>query len=370
MNVLFPAYGYSRPRLDAPGLGVPVLGWAEGERQACTDWLDAELASLVAVTARAAAAGWPAYAWRLPATIFRHLQAGARNAEAALMLRHAVRAAHAAGDQAAEASALTNLGNIKWLWGQNKEAIEHCEEALALSRACGDREQQARALNNRAIIDIREGRYDQASRRLRASLTLFRELGDLLGQARVLITLGAIDACLGRPGSADVLLRESLAISRRAGDVVREAEALGEIGVLASKCRRYEQAERCQRQALAIFRDQGLMDGETDVLIGLGGTLLAAGRPEQAIVHLRRALRFASTSDYADMRARAAHRLGSAYLAMDDLGEARGLWEEALAIYTRLGTPSAQEVRDLLAAHPGDCGSQPITDADAARQPS
>jgi tetratricopeptide (TPR) repeat protein/transcriptional regulator with XRE-family HTH domain len=368
MDVMFPAQPDRGVRLDDPGPGVPRLCWTGEERQACVDWLDAELANLVTITGRAAAGGWSAHACRLPATIFRYLEAGAHYAEAASMNQHAVRAAHEAADQAAEASALNSLGNVEWLWGRNEEAAGHYEQALALSRACGDRREQARALSNRGLVDIRHGWHDLARERWREALVLFRELGDLLGQARVLDNLGAIDVCAGRPESAGVLLRESLALSRQAGDVVRAAEALTDLGLLALEYQQYEEAECCQRQALAIFRDQGLLDGETDVLIGLGRTLLAAGQPEQAIEHLTGARRLASTTGYVEMQARAAHRLGSAYLAIGDVGGARERWEEALPIYTRIASPVAEEVRALLAAH---CtGDQAVSVADAAGQPS
>jgi DNA-binding SARP family transcriptional activator len=366
MNVMFPAEPHRRPRLPEPGPGVTVLHWDAEERQACLDWLDAERASLVTITARAAAGGWSAHACQLPATIFRYLETRGHYVESAAVHLNAMRAAHEAGDQAAEACALTSLGNMEWLWGQNKMATAHYEQALALSRACGDRQQEARALANQGVIDLREGLYDRAAQRLRDSLEVCREIGDLVGQARVLDNLGALDLCLGRLESAEVQLSEALAVSRQAGDALGEAEVLAGIGVLALRQQRYEEAERRLRQALAVCRELGLFNGEADVLIGLGETMVATGQPERAIAHLTGALRLASAMDNLETQARAMHRLGSAHQAVGDIAGARGHWQESAAIYTRLASPAAEAVRALLDS--GCTDAQPVAAADAVRQ--
>jgi DNA-binding SARP family transcriptional activator len=370
MSVMFPAEQHRRPQLPEPGPGVSVLSWGAGERKACLDWLDTERANLVTMTARAAAGGWSAHASQLPATIFRYLEARGHYVESASVHHNAMRAAHEAGDQAAEASALTSLGNIEWLWGQNKMAAAHFDRALTLSRACGDRQQEARALANQGVIDMREGLYDRAAQRMRASLEVCREIGDRVGQARVLDNLGAIDLCLGRLESADIRLREALLVSRQAGDALAEAEILADVGVLALRRQRYEEAERSQRQALAVFRELGQFNGEADALIGLGETLVATGRPEQAIVHLTGALRLASAIDNLETQARAIRRLGDVHEVMGDIAGARGYWQESLATYTRLGSAAAAEVRALLESGLTDPKSQPGAVADAVRQPS
>jgi tetratricopeptide (TPR) repeat protein len=368
MNVMVPAESHRRPRLPEPGPGVPVLGFAAGKRQAAVDWLDAERASLVAITGRAAVGGWSAHACQLPATLFRYLENGGHCVEAAAVHRHSIRAAREVGHRAAEATALINLGALEWFWGWNEEATTHYEQGLALSRACGDRQEEARVLANMGIADMREGQYNQATQQLRAALELCRQIGDLVGQARVLDNLAVMDIRRGRPEPAEILLRESLAASQQAGDMLTRAEALADLGLAALMRQRYEEAERCQRQALATFRELGVVNGQADALIGLGGTLLATGRPEQAIEHLTGALRLASTIDHLHLRARAAHRLGGAYLATGDVAEARGHWLEALTIYIRLASPTAEEVRVLLDAH--FTTDQPVAAAEAARQPS
>jgi tetratricopeptide (TPR) repeat protein len=115
-----------------------------------------------------------------------------------------------------------------------------------------------------------------------------------------------------------------------------------------------EQAADCQQQALAVSREVG--DGclEVIALNGLGETYLAIGRPADAAALHGAALDLTSRAGYPDLRARAHNGLGHACHATGDLRQARQHWQEALALYTELGAPEADQVSAHLAAASGD----------------
>jgi hypothetical protein len=84
------------------------------DRGAAQAWLDTELANLAAMAAYTARHGWPGHATRLSATLSPYLYVGGHCPEAVVIHDHARHAARHAGDRAAEATALTNLGVIDW----------------------------------------------------------------------------------------------------------------------------------------------------------------------------------------------------------------------------------------------------------------
>ena len=126
-------------------------------------WLDSERANLVAVTAHAAAHGWPDHATRLAATLYRYLDVGGHYTDAIALHTHARDAARGVGDQAAEAQALSHLGSIDWRQGRYPTATDQLQQALDLFRATGDLSGEARVLTNLGAVNWH--RADTAGRR-------------------------------------------------------------------------------------------------------------------------------------------------------------------------------------------------------------
>jgi transcriptional regulator with XRE-family HTH domain/tetratricopeptide (TPR) repeat protein len=101
-------------------------------------WLAAELPSLVAAVAYAAAHGWDEHAIRLAATIFRYLDPSGHLSEAAAIHESARSAARPSGDVAAEARALDNLAAAELRQRRDQDAARHLRQALSLGRRMGD----------------------------------------------------------------------------------------------------------------------------------------------------------------------------------------------------------------------------------------
>jgi tetratricopeptide (TPR) repeat protein len=382
MHTLFPAD--RRPRIPAPVSPAPPLA----DPAAALAWLDAERASLIAITAYAADHGWPGHATRLAATVNRYLDGGGYYPEAIAIHGCGRRAARQAGDTAAEAEALNALGvaylaqgvlargqdhlrQALGLWGEvgdqtgearahlnlavaedqlgrGQQAVSHLRRALALYRETGDLTGEVRALNNLAVAELRQGRYPQATSHLEQALTLLIETGDRTGEAYALHNLGDIELRQGRYPQATSHLEQAMALFRETGDRPREAGTLSLLGDVELRLGRCQQAVSYLRRALALQRQTGHRAGEAEALNGLGEALLAAGRPLEARRRHTMAVAVASRAGDKYQQARGHHGLGNACQAAGAPGPARHHWQRALALFAGLNAPEADQLRALL----------------------
>ena len=385
MDALYPAERDRRPRVPpATTPAVPIT-----EPTAARAWLDAERANLVAITAHAARHCWPAHAAWLATTLSRYLAAGSYSQEAIVIYTHAGAAARQTGDHAAEATALNYVAGVYWQQSRYQQAVDHLSEALALFRQIGDRSREADALANLAIICSARGRYKEAITLYAQALDTFRQAGDLWGEMRCLGNLGNTEERQGRYQQAARHHYKSLAMAREKNDSIGECSALTNLGTARMRqgdlqqatgylnqalalCReagyRYDQADALTRigdvrlrqgrpreacdhiqEALALYQEIGDRSGEADALNSLGEALLAAGQPRRA--HAQHAAACGIASEIGDkyQQARAHDGLARAHHALARHVQARHHWTKALALYTHLGTPQADQIRTQLA---------------------
>jgi DNA-binding SARP family transcriptional activator len=306
VSTLYPAERHPRPVTSRPASPVPPVT----SRTSARAWLDAELASLIAVASHAADHDWPHHATRLSRTLFRHLDATGRFAEARIIHRHAVRAARLAADPAAEVTALIGLGLACVQQRRPQEADASYERALTLSRATGDADGQARALNYLAMRAVDRGSYQEAAGKLAQALAVFRSIGERSGAAHALSNLGVVRWRQGHYRVAADYQGQALALFGELNDQHAQSMVLSRLGLVNAQEGNYVQAERQLRQALTCFRELGSRSGEAEVL----------------------------------------SRLGELFLATDRIADARASYTAALAICTEIGAPEAAEVRARLFA--------------------
>ncbi len=313
-----------------------------------------------------------------------------RYPEAAEHLQEALALFREADDRAGTARALTNLASAKWRQGQYLQAASHYRQALARFREIGDVIGEAHALNGLGLVDWQQGRYSRAADHFQEALALFREHRDQSNEAHALGNLGMVGGRLGRFPQAAEHLREALALLHEIGDRSGAASALTDLGSVACRQGHHQEAARHHQQALAQFREIGEKTGEAEALNGLGEVLLATGHPGPARAEHAAALALASQVGDKHEQARARNGLGAAlldgarpgpagaqhaaalalasqsgdryeqaraldglarsYQAAGDPGQAGDHWRRALARYTDLGLPEADDVRSRLAA--------------------
>jgi DNA-binding SARP family transcriptional activator/Flp pilus assembly protein TadD len=392
-SVLYPAERQSLPAIPAAAEpAVPVT-----EPDAARAWLDAQLACLTSAVGHAAAHGWPTHAIDLARTLSRYLGIGSHFAVATTIHSHAVSAARQLGDRAAEATALVALGGIPMNQERFEEAAAYLRPALALAREAGDKAAEVRALGNLANIDLVQGRYQEAASHFARALVLGRETGNEVDQVRALVSLGVISMLRSCHYQAIGQLRQALAIVVRTGDRLGEADTLSELGrceialgsyrqagrhlgrslALARELRyqsgeayalgglgkvqlrrgRYRRAAELLRQAIALNRELGDRAGEAEMLNHLGEVLFADGQPEQARSQHAAALGLASETGDQYEQARAHSGLAACCHAAGDDDQARRRWKDALAIFTRIGSGEADQVRARLATLGAEAGT-------------
>jgi DNA-binding SARP family transcriptional activator/tetratricopeptide (TPR) repeat protein len=381
MDLLHPGEAHRRPPVAAAVTPVPELPHTDDARE----WLDAELATVAVLAACAAAHGRPEHAITLSGLLYRYLD-GTHDAVALAIHGHAMHAARATGDRAAEAAALHGLGGTHLQAGRTEAAMADMWAAFELFGEVGDPLGQARSLGNVGMVEEHAGRYQVAARLCARALAKCDEAGDVTLRAHLMTRLGASEA---RSGDVDVgrdHLRQAIELHRRAGHRFGEAWAmigLGDIaaaeGRLAAAVDLYLEAAdlfgllghregqawaidgigraetllgrpadalRRHQEALDLFRGQGNRDGETWSHNGLGEAYRAAGDPAAARVNHTEALTMAMRTGALEQEARAHRGLARAGSG----ATARFHYDRSIAVYTGLGLLDADLVRAELAA--------------------
>ena len=373
MDILVPVERDRRPRIRPPATPVPPVA----DHTAALAWLDAERATLVAVSGHTASRGWPGHATRLSCIVRRYLETGGHYTDAVAIHSRARRAAgdvgdlaaeaqalnnlglistrmgqyqeaghhlrqsmtlfHTAGDRSGAARALTNLGFAQWRQGRYAEAAFHHHQALALFRETGETASEAHGLNGLGLIEWQQGRYPQAAGHFRRALTLFRACGDRSNEAHALGNLGMVSGRLGDCSRAAGHLEKALALLREMGDRSGAASVLTDLGSVACRQGQHQEAARHHQRALALFREIGERTGEAEALNGLGEVLIVIGEPGEAQAQHAAALTVASQIGDKHEQARARNGLGAALLDRGVPGQARAEHAAALTLASRSG---------------------------------
>jgi DNA-binding SARP family transcriptional activator/tetratricopeptide (TPR) repeat protein len=382
-GTLFPAEQIARPAVS-PATDIPALPGPGAART----WLDTQLASLASVSAYAADHGWHGHATSLAVLLRSYLGTGGHYTRAVAIHTSARTAANAAGDRAAEAGALIDLAATSMRNSHWERSAELLSQALPLCQEAGDLLGQARALGNLGLIACFQGRLGQSSAHLEQALALFRQTRSRKSEtltlaaignnhkfqgrykeaahcyqealalaredrnrateAEILDHLGYLELRLGHPIRAREFFHRTLAYYRETGDRTGEIYPVAGLGRAAFQQDRFAEARDFAERALVISRDVGDRHGEAQALNDLGETVLATRRPEHARTAHDAALRLAEQTGDRHERARALSGLGCCYHALADPARSREHWQQALAVYSDLGSPEANQIQARL----------------------
>ena len=383
LDCLAPAERQHRP---GPPPTAPAMPDLPG-RAAALDWLKVELATLTTVAAYAAAHGWAGHATRLAAILSSYLDEN-HPLQAVIIHTHALDAARASADRAAQAFALVDLGRTHFQRADYQQAIDRYGQALVLARELDDRSTVARALGSLATVHCALGRYDEAVKGHQQALEVYRGLSDQLGEVINLYNLGLAYFRQGCYTAASIVQQQALALCRDLDDQYGVAYSLNALGEISCHQGQHEQAESYlqqalevsrplgarsleaatltrladvygqrhrvgeamarYQQALAICRQTGDRDGETDALIGTSSILVATGQITQAQAGLTTALALARQTRDPYQQARALRGLAAAGHAAGQHDQARQHEQQARDIHPALGI-----------AHPAAAHTQP-----------
>ena len=261
--------------------------------------------------------------------------------DALAYLGQALELARETGDRNSEGLVLVVLGTACRGMGRYADAARHLEDALVIARETGDRTSEGYVRVNLGDVLSAQGNHDAAVSSLEEGLALFAETGTRTSEGYALGILGGALRSLGRYDEALTRLNQALAVSRETGGRINEGVALKHLGDVHRELGRYDEAARHLTEALTIARECTDRGVESRVLNSLGSLACARGEPAEAAELFRNALEIATETSCVGDQASAHRGLG------DATGE-REHWQRALALYTEMGVPEADEVRARL----------------------
>ena len=312
-----------------PGMAVPEEFTG---REAALEWLDAELASLVAAVTMAADTGRDHAAMRLPLLLAGHFASRRRFDEWIAATTTSLNTARRLGDRGNEGAALNNLGSALREVRRFDEAITAHQEDLAICRETGDRHREAMALNNlgSALREVR--RFDDAITACQDAAAIFRDTGDRHREGTALNNLGSALQQVRRFDDAITAHQDAAAIYRDTGDRHGEAMALNNLGVALRYMRRFDDAITAHQDAAAIYRDTGDRHGEAMALNNLGVALRYMRRFDEAITAHQEDLAICRETGDRHREAMALNNLGSALREVRQFDDAITACQDAAAI--------------------------------------
>ena len=327
------------PPACAPQLSTP--------RQAIA-WLEAERPNLHAAASHAAARAQPQHAVAIPAAMGSFLRAHGHWDQAAALHQVALTVARQAGDRAAQASALVELGVVQHLAGDYPAAAASHHQALALYRDLDNPLGQAYTVNHLGTVQRLAGDYPAAAASHQQALALYRDLDNPLGQAFALGNLGIVQRLAGDYPAAAASHQQALALFRHLDSPYGLAFVRHDLGVVQWLTEDYPAAAASLTEALALYRDIGDRGGQAEALNSLGELLSRTSTSSRARDRHTQALAIARDIGHPLQEARALEGIGQCHLRDGHPGDGTAYLRQALTIYQRIGAPGAQRVQGTL----------------------
>ena len=327
-------------------------------------WMETHRTSFARVIEAGSASGWPGDAWQLADSVFRFLYTRCYFDDLVECLSLGLEAARTAGDRSGIAQCSYLLSAGRMLRGHLHEALELLHAAIDTYLELGDIDNANRARSNTAgvlgmvgrldeawemsmlAVDgwwrsgvgfgwqglisageaaMMQGRFEEALRAQRLVWAVGKQLRDPITQTLALGFLGQIRLRMGQPRLAITLIEAGMRGKDRVnyriggvGDLSRLAVAHRDLGDLPAAVDRHE-------RALLVLAELDEARWESVVCNDYADTLRVAGERAGALELYRRALPAAQRSGIAYEQARAHAGLGQ--------------WQEAHAIFERMGVP-------------------------------
>jgi DNA-binding SARP family transcriptional activator/Tfp pilus assembly protein PilF len=262
------------------------------------------------------------------------------------------------GSRGAEAHDLENLGETYHALGQLDLALEQLTRALSLHREVGDRYGEAETLRILAEVHRDAGRHPHARELAQTALTLARETGHRRHEADALNALGTVHQRLAKPAQAIEYHQQALRLAREIETRYPEAVALIGLAAAHQHLGRHDQALACAHDAVDLTRQAGFRILEGRALANLASIYLDQAHLDQAADHIKHALDLHRDTGHRLGQARALLLLGHALGRSGDTRAAERRWQQALALFTEIGSPDATYVRTLLQTDSAPSGPQ------------
>ncbi|MFJ5232544.1 BTAD domain-containing putative transcriptional regulator [Kitasatospora sp. NPDC088391] len=317
---------------------------------AAREWLRAETAVLLSSVE--AAAGAPLVLLRPAVDLLQSLVSLVEDPSLAPRIRGALQAASANPDAGRDALALAGvqcaLGQIHRVAAELAEAEGSLRRSLELQPADLATVLRMTTANALAIVLIMAGRPAEALPFYQQALLSSRQLAAPTSEARLLGNLARAHVGLDRHAEAVESARAAVTAARASGNAPCLADTLYQLGVVLRSTGSPGEAALHLREAHQLYRAQQHPIWEGYSLARLAACLVADGRFAEAAQAAEESLSIAQEIEAAYCQGMANAALGEALLELGQPSRGLACLREALVVYTRLGVPEAQPVRDLI----------------------
>jgi tetratricopeptide (TPR) repeat protein len=157
-----------------------------------------------------------------------------------------------AGDESAEADALTLLGRVAHLWGSYEEALDHYGAALPLERRAGDRQGEAEVVCSLGLAEVDFGNFTRALDYFDQARSIYVEIRHRPGQALALAHCATAFRWLGRYEEAEESARRAEDLAAACGSRSALATATLARAVAIGAAGRVEEAKSLLRELVKI----------------------------------------------------------------------------------------------------------------------
>ncbi|MFJ6697261.1 AfsR/SARP family transcriptional regulator [Streptomyces sp. NPDC091272] len=325
-------------------------GLVFGSREAALDWLFSEANGLLACARQTAGTGMLRRSADLLMAAVDLGETGANSLQFTRAATEVSEAAREAGDAQAEGRARTMLTHVHSVSGQFAEAEREAGRALELGLASGDPVASGQAPNQLGIIALYENRHTDAEAHLTQALRAFRADGNKPGEAAALCNLSRVLLATHRTAQAVELARQGIRIYEEFGTglALRLANGKYALGLALTGAGQHRAADAVLLEALDTFTESRQQFWQGMTRFRLAELQLAQGEPARAAAQAEQALSLLHGIGGEWRRANVLTVLGRSLSLLNQSGRAEVCWQEALAMYERLGSPEADEVRGLL----------------------
>ncbi|MFC4033664.1 BTAD domain-containing putative transcriptional regulator [Streptomyces polygonati] len=347
------AYELENPRDRVLEHLAPAVhpGLVFGSREDALEWMFAEAQGLLAAVQQAADSGCEGPMRRavdllLAAQDLMESGVYARQYEQAA--RALVATAHACGDRLVEGRARVLVAQLLRMVARFAEADEEARRAMVVGLSVGDPVTCSYAPNLRGSIAHQAQRFEDCADFHRTALGAFRDDGNRHGEASALSNLARAQLSLGESEAAVASSGQALAIYRELNAGFRLGNGLYTMAIVLAQADRLDDSLASLTEALQIFRDSRQRFWEGMTLFRLAEAHLSAGRRRESASHAEQALVILREVGGEWRTANVLTALGRALAGMGQLVRAHACWHDALNMYVDLGSPEAQDVRQLL----------------------
>ena len=247
-----------------------------------------------------------------------------------------------AGDLRVEAQTVNNEGEVHYLLGELKEALDSFTRALDLWIHSGDRRGQALAHLNLGYTHSDSGNLQKASDHFRQALALWRAVEDRRGEALSQTALGAINSFIGERQLALNAYEQALRIFRTYGDQQGESVALNSIGQVYEDLGDLQTALDHYKLALELNRTNGNRDSEAVIEYYVGRVYRLMGENQQALSYYNQSLRLCSRLGKKRVAAYVFNDIGIIYDFLGQREFALDQYNEVLSFYREAGDRRGQ----------------------------